>query len=268
MYRVQNFIGMVGGRCGFAAASILTVLLLADTASACNRCGLFGLRCRFSKQAVVKQVKQFAAYQQPANVTNVSIVNAYPVGATQYASVQSATSLYAVSPAIALTAATETATRSLATMQTAIESITSNNRDMVELAKLQAARDHLQTALATSQESHSYTLRITQSGGGVQVEKLQDRLVGSGNGGPEKPFAPGSLLDVKCAKCHGVDLAEPKAGLWFGSTEPLEATQAVRALRVLDGLDVPPEMTSLVESLSTDELSQLRSEILSKWSKP
>ena len=57
--------------------ALVASVLAADTADACNRCGLFGRRCRFvhhHQQAVV--LKQIDHYQQPS--TTLNIVNNYP----------------------------------------------------------------------------------------------------------------------------------------------------------------------------------------------
>jgi cytochrome c553 len=243
-----------------ALLTILLALTLADYAQACGRCGIFGRGCRFAK---VKAAVVYPQYAQQASQT-INIANfAYPVGATQYSSVAQISQLYATNPALALEHSTRVAERSVSTMQSAIESLTANNEGVLELAKLQAATEHLRAALTTSQQQSSYTLRITQSSSGITVEPLTDTPPMQG-GGPAatQPPASSSLLALHCASCHGTDINAPKAGLYYDTGHQLDASNAMRALRILEGMDVPEAMQRLVAGLSDEDLAGLRSEII------
>lgn len=240
--------------------AIIVTLLLTDYAQACGRCGLFGRRCKF---ASVKSAVVYPQYAQAASQT-INVANfAYPIGATQYSSVAQISQLYATNPALALEHSTRVAERSVSTMQSAIESLTANNQGVLEVAKLQAATEHLRSALQSSQQTSSVTLRITQSSSGITVEPITDSPPVHG-GGPAtaQPPASSSVLAVHCASCHGTAVNAPKAGLYYDSGHQLDATNAMKALRILEGHDVPEAMRKLVDGLSDEDLAGLRSEII------
>lgn len=248
------------GRIMKPTLTILIVLMLASHADACQRCGIFGLRqCRVQKQVVVK--KQAVAYSQPQASQVINIANiAYPTGSTVYGQ-SSYASVQHVSPALALEHSSRVAERSIGSMQAAIEAIQSNNSGVIELARVQAATQHLQTALATSQQQSSVSLRITQSGGGIDVQRIDDPSAPE-HGDRDFPVGPDSLISARCGKCHGGDLSAPKGGLYLVAGEALSASNAIRSLQILDGQDVPEGMRSVVDGLSEADVAGLRREIL------
>lgn len=244
------------------AIALVTMLVAADTASACNRCGLFGNRCRYVQRAHVyaQPVVAQPAYV-PQQVTNLSIVNTYPQGSTVYGVGQLAAP-YAVNPELAISAASRMADGAASALTAAITLGQESNAQVAEVAKLKLAVEHLQAAVGSAgQQSGSIQLRITQGAGGIKVEQMD------GDEKPERitPPASASLLAAKCASCHGLEQTQPQAGLYYDAGHALDATAALRALDVIRGNDVPEGMRAVIEGLTPEDKAGLMEELLALW---
>lgn len=265
-----------------AILTLLLAVLLADTAQACDRCGF--RQCRIRNPVRVYQSPVYAApiqYQAPAvaypqQITNLSISNVYPTGSTVYGSgVASLSQLYAVNPAQQLEMLNRMIQGTHETAAKVTASIEANNAQVAEVAKLQLAVEHLKAATATggaAGASSSVTLRITQGANGMKVETVEDQQPQSEtrpqgahppSGQAERLPAPGSsIVAAKCASCHGLELPQPKAGLYFDAGHKLTPSLGIRALDILAGNDVPEEMKPLVSKLTNEEKGLLMEEIL------
>lgn len=216
---------------------------LAADAQACTRCGLFGNRCRYQTTYYKPAYQQAAVVQSP----DVFIVNnQYPAplaaqGSTVYS--QSVVSPYAVNPTELFNQAQGLAQATMATTQLAV---TGFNQMATTQLQLQAsiteplARGHAASQVLSAaglsqpytQQQQSLALRIYQEGNQWKVEQqtapqVNARIEASvGNG--VQPAAPRtdpppipqperstSVVAQKCAKCHGLDKAEPKGGLYL-----------------------------------------------------
>lgn len=243
------------------AVALFVVLLSTQTAEACLRCGLFGRRCAFvQKQVVVKKQAVSYAYQQPSNTTNLSLINVYPAASSTYG-VSQLYQAYQVNPTLSLELSSRLADKALSNHEASIRLAQEHNSQSLELQRLQLATMHLQAAMGTGQQSSassSLQLNVTQGAGAVQQRQPL--------GGEElPPPRPGSLLSVKCAQCHGQSLQAPKAGLYIDEGISLDATQAMRAMQILTGHDVPEQMHDLITGLTQQERCDLMAEITQLW---
>ena len=230
----------------------IALLLTAIPADACHRCGQS--RCRFVSHQAVK-VEQVAVPQQILNIANV-----YPQGDTVY-TVGQASQLYAANPDLAVTLAAKIAGNGTDAFTAAVRSGQASNEALAQIAKVQAATQHLKAAVGSNEGAKSLTLQITQSGGGIQVRPVTDDASPSG----KTPTAAGSLLSSKCASCHGTQLTAPKGGLFYDAGHSLDADTSMRALSVLSGKDVPSAMVDVVGGLTAEEKGRLMEEILEAW---
>lgn len=257
----------------------LTLLLglFAADAQACTRCGLFGNRCRYYKPTYYAPAYQAVAavVQQP----DVFVVqNNYPApiaaqGQTVYG-YQSAVSAYSVNPAEVLRqaaalsqAATATAQLGLTGFnQTAQTQLTLQAQITEPLARGHAASQVL-SAAGLSQpftQQQSLALRIYQDGNQWKVEQqaaphVNARIEASvGNGvQPVQPRPSGepppipqqerstSVVAQKCAKCHGLDKAEPKGGLFLDAGHGINCDSFREAIKRVKSSDpairMPPD---------------------------
>jgi len=273
----------------------LLLLLFAHEAHACQRCGLFGNRCRFVSRPVVQQhvvsqpvaVAPVATYQSP----DVFVVqNNYPqpngtIGllAQQGTSVygyQAAAAAYFVNPAETLRQAAELAKAASATAsigltgynETARTQLTLQAAIAEPLAKGQAAAQVLGAAglSAPSSQSQSFALRISQdSAGRWQVTQADPAQVSatvhaeinehSTPTVPARPVNGASVLAAKCARCHGLNLTEPKGGMFLDAGHPLDCATVVKAIKQVKSNKMPPDggLTDQEKGLLLDELLSL-----------
>lgn len=235
-----------------AILALCLSMLSASTADACGRCGLFGRRCSFvQKQVVVKKQAVAYAYQQPQNVTNLSIINAYPAATSQYGVAQIAQA-YQTNPDLAVTLSARIAEQATNGLTAAIKSQQQSAAASVELQRLALATEHMRAAMGSSQsqEASSMSVQVRQGSGAGGTDSAEHSLPQSG-----------SLLSQKCSKCHGLDLREPKGQLYLDDGHQLDASSSVAAIRVISGLDVPEPMRDVITSLTEQERCQLLVEI-------
>lgn len=258
------------------------MMVMAAVASACDRCGLRNCRFQQVQQVVVPHVQQVVTpvvepvVQQvavPQQVINIS--NVYPQGSTVY-TVGQVSQLYASNPDLAMQLTARIAENGIGALKAAIESGNTNNQALLNLATVQAATEHLKSATTAQLNTgnQSLNLRITQGASGIKVEQINgDVTEKTVEPMPMNPMTPvdtgkpvtGSLLSAKCAQCHGKEMTQPKGGLFFDSGLSLDANNALAAINVVNGRDVPSSMAAVVEGLTAEERSALTSEILSLW---
>lgn len=277
---------------------LLLVFIAADSADACQRCGLFGRRCKFAqssyyyypaKQQVRYIQQQVAVPQQIINISNV-----YPQGSTAYASVGSqqqyasvgsvSATLVATPPAMLAQLAAQRGDNADANFRASITLAETTNARVAEIARIQATTAHLRAGLSGNggaDDIQNLTLRITKSAQGIKVEKIEQKqqaenpaaTVPDGELPPPAPSAPDndvptvdtsrSIVHAKCARCHGMELASPKARLYVDVGATLDCETSHRAIELLYGKDVPDEMKKVVQDITPEERDKLIWEITS-----
>lgn len=273
-------------------ATALLLMVIANQAEACQRCGLFGLRCRYYVAPVVKQVVAPAyvapvAYQQP----NILVVqNAYgpPNGvagllAQQGSSVygyQAAASSYFVSPAEVLRQAAELSRAASATASIGLTGYNTTAQTQLALqagitstvAKGQAAAQVLTAAGLSEpqQQTQSLALKIVQQNGRWQVLSAEPAEVNAQiraeiNATPSQPEIvpppaprPASVIAAKCAQCHGLNLTEPKGSVFLDAGHQLDCSVVVKALKLIKAGKMPKD-----GSLTDQEKGAIFDELLS-----
>lgn len=242
------------------AVAFLLALVVADSADACTRCGLFGRRCRFAHQVAVPVVvatpvivEEVPVVQQPQTLVIQNNYNA-PNGAaaaliaqpgnTVYG-LQQAAAPYHLDPqdvlrqAAALTkGAQELAQQGLqGYQQTASLALTLNATQPALAAAIQAPQQF------TAPQSSSQTITLKQGGDGRwQLDVGQPGAIGASTKpqaveAPQaRPNASQSLVAKHCASCHGLDNPTPKARLNFDSGHRLDCETAMSGVKsVLSG---------------------------------
>lgn len=228
-------------------------ILSVQTADACSRCGIFGRGCKFVKQAVVVKPSYGYQYQQPQNVTNLSIVNAYPPGTAQYGVAQLAQA-YQPNPDLSVTLSAKIAEQATSGLTAAIQAQSMAMQSTIELQRLALATEHMRAAMGSGQQQHT-------TSGSLSLEVRQGTGSVAGGATDGQPTPPGSLLRDKCSQCHGVTLQAPKAGIYYDAGHVLDSSSAVAAMRVVSGLDVPEPMRDIIQSLTQEERCSLLLEI-------
>lgn len=282
-----------------ALITISLLVLGSSTAEACQRCGIFGLRCRYAQPVVVKQqayvapVKQYVApvaypvqaqyvaapvYQpQPLYITNVynnpnGVAGLLAQQGSSVYGYSQAAQAYMVNPSEFLRQSAELSKAAMATASLGITSYNQSGQTQLALqasiaeplAKGQAASQVLNAAgLSGSSQSQtkSFSLRITQSHDGnwhLEQPEAARAEVQANEHVPPPPPVPTSVISQKCAKCHGVDLSEPKGALYFDSGHKLEASTITKAIRQVRDGKMPPD-----GALTADEKGRLLDELIS-----
>lgn len=208
------------------------VLLLADYAAACGRCGLFGLRCRFSshkKVAVAQAVippQTIIVNNPPASPVIVQGGSAYGYG-QQQPSYQQQTSQYAaLDPAAFLNQAARLVEggQDVARLAFSQYATVGDNqlKNQTAVAALLAAREGpnvnaLREALRASDTPAPSSIRLELSSGG-KWEVKQGKPPEAVTAGGDFP-----LLKQNCASCHSG--AAPKGGLTIDGTAQFNVDQ-------------------------------------------
>ena len=252
-------------------------------ADACNRCGRFrGCKYCYNQAVAVTPV----VYQQPSvfvvqnNIPAPSALLAQQ-GNTLYG-YQQAASAYYVNPAEVIRqaaelsrAATATASIGLAGFnQTAQQQLALQAAISEPLAKGQAAAQVL-SAAGLSQPSaftqqQSFALEIYQSNGRWQVKQADPQQVNAQaqseivpQAPPEQPPSTSSVLALKCAKCHGLTLAEPKGGVFLDAAHKIDFKLFNKSVRLISEDKMPkggPPLTPQEKGLALQELLDLSKE--------
>lgn len=251
--------------------SCVMALLTAD-ASACQRCGFLGRRCAFAQQQVhhahhVQQVAFVQPYVAAAASPEVLVVNnqyAAPNGAAAFLApqgntvygLQAAAQAYTLDPTAVLRQAAELTkgAQQLAGQglsgyqQTASVALQLNAGTNDTIARGIAASSILQSAGLTTSSGQNQTqaLRVYNENGQWKVEQGESvvaRITSSVRSQSSHPAASvadaaagQSLVKQHCSKCHGLQMSEPKAGLFFDSGHVLECGPALASVRaIMDG---------------------------------
>lgn len=257
-------------------------VLACDSADACNRCGLFGRNCRFVHNQVVHAEP---AYVQAAVVTppEVFVVqNNYPAplapqGSTVYG-YQAAAAAYHVDPAEVLRQSAELTKAASLTAQIGLNGFHDTARTQLSLqasiteplARGQAAAQVLDAAGFRNQavqQSQSLALRVYSEGGKWKVEQAEAEQVNAKieakvTSRPAGPAANNttSMLTQKCASCHGLQLAEPKGGLFIDAGHKLDSSVITESIRLVKTGEMPkggPALSDQEKGMILDELLSL-----------
>ncbi len=257
---------------GLAVA--LVVSLLVSEASACNRCGLFGTKCRFAPAH--HNVAVVAAAVQPQTVV---VTNVYPnpiaaQGATVYGYSQGqsygyqAASLgnfidpdrYLAQASKYLDTAQQLAGQGFSDFQATGTSLLSQQlAGQTEVAKIQAAAQVLEAAKSSATQPQSFSFRATVQNGQVTFDPATPVPAAEGEGmslaGPTDYV---TVLTSRCANCHGP--VNPKGGLDLTKSGVLDAAMMERIVARVSTLDPDKRMPRVQDkpgTLSPSELSAL-----------
>ena len=240
-------------------AFCVAVSIAAD-AWACSRCGLFGSRCRF-----VSQQHHVAAAVVAAPVVAappISIINNYapgngaaatliaPQGGSVYG-LSTAVQAYSLDPAAVLRQAAEL-TRGA--QQLADQGLKGYGQTAALALTLQASQPALQAAVVQPIQQPSQTLQIELRDGKWQIVQptASSTPPAPAADPPQRPASAVSpargfaLTNKHCGKCHGVDMAAPKGGIYLGGKEVdckinLSAVAAVLSGRMPPGAALSAE---------------------------
>jgi hypothetical protein len=270
--------------------ALSALALFADTAECCQRCGLFGNRCRFHHVAkVVAPAYVAPVYAQPSVLV---VQNAYsaPIaqqGATLYG-YRDAAQQYFVNP-------NEFARNSAEFVRAASTSfqlgVTGYNQMAQTQLSLQAQiAEPLARGVAASQvlnaagfsqpntqQRQSLAVEIyTGADGTLKIKQLSGeeanaKVEAASGENQDDPFAvpppapapdrSASIIGQRCAKCHGLQLAEPKGGKFFDAGNKLDCNLSWLAVRQIKSGKMPPAseppLTAEEKGLLLDELDSL-----------
>lgn len=273
------------------SAMVILTLGVSD-ASACQRCGLFGRACRLQNHHVVNHhvpVQHVAAVVKAPDVFIVN--NQYPApiaaqGATVYAPGQAqAYSAFTFNPNEFARQSAELAKAAGATFQLGLTGYNSVAQTQLALqaqiaeplARGQGAAQVL-AAAGFSQPGtvqQSYALKITtQPGGQPKVEIMDPGQVNArieasiGTAVAPVPSqetqsaGTNSMIAQKCARCHGLNLTEPKKGVFIDAGHKLDCDVALESIFRVESADadfkMPPDIV-----LTPDEIQRLKIELYS-----
>lgn len=200
-------------------------LLLAESAGACDRCGLFGRRCRFATHSH-HVADHHDGYGHDSGTQTFIFNNTNPLpllaaqGQTIYGFNLSAQSS-AVDPALIFDTAARLALNAsdlarqgvtgyseLASQQLASQQAIA--AEALEVAKVQAQGQAAAAALNAAKPSSSaatpqlFSYRVTVTNGQTKIEEIQPPGTESSDGGSQLSVADHakSMLASKCGKCH------------------------------------------------------------------
>jgi mono/diheme cytochrome c family protein len=240
------------------AIAFCVVALLASDVLACSRCGLFGNRCRFvSQHHVAAAVVAAPVIAQPP----ISIINNYapgngaaatliaPQGGSVYG-LSTAVQAYSLDPAAVLRQAAEL---TKGAQQLADQGLKGYGQTAALALTLQASQPAIQAAVVQPIASPPQTLQIELRDGKWQiVQPTVSTPPAPAADPPQRPASVASpargfpLVNKHCGKCHGVDIAAPKGGVYLGGEEQdckvsLSAVAAVLSGRMPPGSQLSAE---------------------------
>lgn len=215
---------------------ILTLLLgllsFAD-ANACERCGLFGRKCRFSGYYYPKVLVQEAAYQAPSQTIIFNNAIAQPLapqGSTLYG-VSLASQGYLLNPESMrnlaeqyLSLSSEVVDQAMAANATSAEVLRQQGNVTLAIAAMQANSQPAPAATAAGVSKQTVTIR--QQGGTTTVESGVASELGAG---------------FTCAKCHSG--ANAKAGLVFDGETLLDCDTILAGIAAVKSGKMPKGVT-------------------------
>lgn len=270
---------------------------LARESEACSRCGLFGNRCRFVQQQTSYPVAVAPVTQYKSPDVFV-VQNNYPApngaaallaqqGSTVYqGGYQSAAQAYALNPADVIRQASELtkAAQLLAGdglkgfNQVASTALALQASSAEPLIKSKAAVDVLNAAGLSQQltQPQSLAIRISRgSDGQWQVTQADPAAVSERLEVKVEPKSPApmvtpeveiqpassakpSVINAKCGSCHGLNLTEPKGGIYLGSEHKLNCKAVLRSLTLIKADKMPKD-----SKLTPEEKGAILDELLS-----
>jgi mono/diheme cytochrome c family protein len=234
-----------------AIAFCVAVSIAAD-AWACSRCGLFGSRCRFvSQHHEVAAVVAAPIIQQPP----ISIINNYapgngaaatliaPQGGSVYG-LSTAVQAYSLDPAAVLRQAAEL---TKGAQQLAQQGLQGYGQTAALALTLQASQPAIQAAVVQPIASPPpQTLQIELRDGRWQiVQPTASTPPAPAQDPPQRTASAVSpargfpLVNKHCGKCHGVDIAAPKGGVYLGGEE-VDCKINLSAIAALSSGRMPP----------------------------
>lgn len=253
--------------------------MVADV-EACQRCGLFGNRCKFASHvavapvAIVRQPEVFVVQNNypPANGAAALLAQQ---GGTVYG-LQAAAHAYTLDPAAVLRQAADLARGA---QQLAADGLNGYNTSASLAMQLnQQANDSLAKGTAAALVLNAAGLNqqalnaspqalrlirgpdgrwnVEQADPATVAEKLTNKAQAS-TAPNEQMATGGSVVSAKCGQCHGLAKAEPAAGLYLDDGHAISCEQALRSVRaVMSGKMpkgqklTPQELTALVDELT------------------
>lgn len=275
------------------AAFLLAVLCLANSSEACNRCGLFGNRCRFAAQTYYYQPTHYVqpvTYAQPAQ--NFIFNNSYPTpllsqGNSVYG-YSLAAQAYTLDPAQVLDRSSRLAELAFTSGQKAIDNFNDAAGNALALSA-ETSRQQQNTLLALSAiqansgqpaAAPSLSFRATVRDGRVQLETIEAAPQSQPAKSPAecedcKPKDDGRLsltlernppitvtsIATGCGRCHdGTGKSDTPKGLVLDGRSPLsEDDYKAAAAAVLAGRMPPKSNVSDETKIATvAELARLR----------
>ena len=235
------------------------VALVASDVLACSRCGLFGSRCRFvSQHHVAATVVAAPVIAQPP----ISIINNYapgngaaatliaPQGGSVYG-LSTAVQAYSLDPAAVLRQAAEL---TKGAQQLADQGLRGYGQTAALALTLQASQPAVQAAVVQPIATPPQTLQIELRDGKWQIVQptASSTPPAPAADPPQRSASAVSpargflLVNKHCGKCHGVDIAAPKGGVYLGGEEQdckvsLSAVAAVLSGRMPPGSQLSAE---------------------------
>lgn len=264
-----------------AIVMLVLATLWPNVSEACQRCGLFGNRCRYVAPVVQKQVvANYAQASYVAPVVQPYVAPTY-VPAQQYQP-----------PALYVTNVYPQANGQLGlladqgksqyiqpyTLQQAVSSLSVNPSEMLQLSGnlLKASQEYQakgwegwnQQVQAQIQLNSSIAEVIARGNAAAQVlgaaglsqqtgDSVRAEITATVNNGSQH-MTSGSVLASRCAKCHGVTLTEPKGGVFLDAGHQIDSAVITQALEEVMQGRMPPG-----QALSVQEKNALLQELLS-----
>lgn len=255
--------------------AILFVSLCQEAKAICLRCRRQVCACKYYTPKYVAPVQ---AYQAP----NVFVVqNNYPQSIGAYAAqgnsvfgVQSAAQAYFINPAEYQRQSAEMIKAAMATTQLGLTGWNQFGQTQLAvqaqisepLARGHAAAQILAAAGLTSsvQQPLSLALKVSQTPTGQwQVEQVQAAEVNTQIDQKSPVQAPQAevqtLIGQRCGKCHGLNITEPKGGVFLDTGHKLTCEVAMKALQLVKADKMPKDtpLTNQEKAVFLDELLKL-----------
>lgn len=244
------------------AVAFLLALVVADSADACTRCGLFGRRCRFAHHVVAPVVVAHpvvveAVPEYPAAAPSTLVIqNNYnaPNGAAAALIAQPGNTVYGlqqaaqpllIDPNEHLRRAAQLVDSVTELAQKGLQGYQQNTSLALTLSATQPLISQSVQAPQqfTAPQSSSQSITLRQGGDGRwQLDVGQPGAIGASTK-PQaveapaiRPNASKSLVAQHCASCHGLDNPTPKARLNFDAGHKLDCETAMSGVKsVLSG---------------------------------
>ena len=251
------------------ALILAAIVLIAAEASACSRCGIFGRGCRLQSHHVAEVVAAPVIAAPP-----ISIINNYappngaaatliaPQGGTVYG-LSTAVQAYSIDPAAVLRQAAEL---TKGAQQLAQQGLQGYGQTAALALTLQASQPAI-TAAVTQPAAPPPPQQLTIELRDGRWQIAQPKAVAApAADDPPSPVAPPPVaarsmpLTAKhCGRCHGVDIAAPKGGVYLGVAEVDSKISLSAVAQVMSG-KMPPGTTLSAEDKAAlvVELSQAK----------